>query len=426
MHTFSTPSGTIDIERTDKALKSFGGFTAFAGFLKRSGIIEKLVETCPIDRTSGNATSIRDLLLSFMLTCICEGSRFRHVRFIQNDATLKRVFKLDRRICSEDSFRRFFEMIDTEAGKKWLDGAFEILFSALPEMFIIDWDSTITTRYGDQEGVAVGYNPMKPGRGSHHPLICTVAEGMTVLLDDLLSRLPASRRAFITRGDVGFSGEKVLNWFETRGKHEKPYYVFKLKKSTRIMEAIRTVTELEWNGAMSFGALQIMEKQIKLTTWNKERRIILGRRLVCKETPEDSGTLFGTSSYEYCAFVTNLSPEQYQAWQIAEIYQQRADCENIFDELKNQWVLAGFCSQKQNVTELAARFTVLSYNIWSLFVRFFSTRQHREAKTSRRDVLMFPAQLSESGRDRTLKVAVFDYFWNALTQVRHFIRQNAK
>ncbi len=34
-----------------------------------------------------------------------------------------------------------------------------------------------------------------------------------------------------------------------------------------------------------------------------------------------------------------------------------ADCENIYDELKNQWGLAGFCSQQSNVTELAARLT---------------------------------------------------------------------
>ncbi len=45
--------------------------------------------------------------------------------------------------------------------------------------------------------------------------------------------------------------------------------------------------------------------------------------------------------------------------------QQRADCENIFDELRNQnqWGHAGFCSQHSNVTKLAARLMPLSYNI---------------------------------------------------------------
>jgi hypothetical protein len=36
-------------------------------------------------------------------------------------------------------------------------------------------DSTVNTRYGQQEDAAVGYNPHKRGRKSHHPLICVAA-----------------------------------------------------------------------------------------------------------------------------------------------------------------------------------------------------------------------------------------------------------
>ena len=32
-------------------------------------------------------------------------------------------------------------------------------------------DSTVFERYGEQEGVKRGYNPRKPGRGSHHLLL---------------------------------------------------------------------------------------------------------------------------------------------------------------------------------------------------------------------------------------------------------------
>ncbi len=428
--TFTTPAGAIDVARTEKSLTSYGGFVAFASFLKKSGVIEKLVETCPIERTSNNATSVRDVILSLLLTCINEGSRFRHVRFIQNDETIKKVFNLDRRICGEDSIRRFMEMIDSAAGKKWLDGAMEILFAALPEMFIIDWDSTITTRYGDQEGVEVGYNPHKPGRGSHHPLVSSVAglrlcltmdfrpgkahsaDGMTTSLKDVLDRLPANRKPFLARADIGFCSDSILREFE---KNESmPHFVFKLKKTSRVMEAIRTVPDEQWLGAKSFGALQITERMIQLTSWEKPRRVVLGRRLISSQTPEESGTLFGECSCQYTAFVTDLTPQQYEAWQIAEIYQGRADCENIFDELKNQWGLAGFCSQQQHVTELAARFTLLSYNIWSLFVRFFSTKKHQEAKTSRKEILLFPAQLTEHGRELTMQIATMDQFWKVL------------
>ena len=429
-YTFLTSDGTVFVERTDKSLTTNGGFAAFASFLNRSKIIDQLVATCPIERTSNNALPIRDVIVSFLLTCIVEGRRFRHVRFIQNDAVIAKLFKLERRVCSDDTIRRFFAAIDNEAGKQWIDGAFAILFDALPSMFIIDWDSTVTTRYGAQEGVEVGYNPVKPGRGSHHPLVATVAglrmcltlslrpgdshsaDGMTDAMDDLLRRLPVQRRPFLCRADIGFSGEPTLMWFE-HGEG-KPYYLFKLRKTARVKEAVRTVTDEQWEGAATFGAMQVTEVQLQLTGWAKSRRIILGRRLVNKQSPEESGTLFGVCSYEYSAFVTNLSAGQFAAWQIVELYQGRADCENVFDELKNQWGLSGFCAQQQQVTELAARFCVLSYNIWSLFARFFGGKHHKEAQTSRREILIFPAQLTESGRERTLQISVADQFWDVL------------
>lgn len=43
-------------------------------------------------------------------------------------------------------------------------------------LIILHWifDSSVLTRYGEQEGAARGYNPSKPGRKSHHPLMAFV------------------------------------------------------------------------------------------------------------------------------------------------------------------------------------------------------------------------------------------------------------
>ena len=40
----------------------------------------------------------------------------------------------------------------------------------------LDIDSTVITRYGNQEGSAKGYNPQKRGRNSHHPLIAFISQ----------------------------------------------------------------------------------------------------------------------------------------------------------------------------------------------------------------------------------------------------------
>ena len=40
----------------------------------------------------------------------------------------------------------------------------------------LDLDSTVMTRHGEQEGAARGYNPIKPGRVSHHPLMAFISD----------------------------------------------------------------------------------------------------------------------------------------------------------------------------------------------------------------------------------------------------------
>ena len=45
----------------------------------------------------------------------------------------------------------------------------------------LDLDSTVFQRAGHQQGAAKGYNPRRPGRKSHHPLLAVLAEVPLVL-----------------------------------------------------------------------------------------------------------------------------------------------------------------------------------------------------------------------------------------------------
>ena len=64
--------------------------------------------------------------------------------------------------------------------------------------------------------------------------------------------------------------------------------------------------------------------------------------------------------------------------------------------------MSGFCSGKGVVSETAARLLLLTCNLWSLFVRVLKQEGcHREAITSRDALLVMPAKLVESGRQKT-------------------------
>ena len=112
---------------------------------------------------------------------------------------------------------------------------------------------------------------------------------------------------------------------------------------------------------------------------------------------------------EVHAYVTNLETEIADPAQIVLCYRKRADSENVFDELKNQWGFAGFSSGKAVVGEAASRLMLLVYNLWSMFVRVVTDRDnHTEAITSRYELLMLPARMVKSGRKKTVKLSVGD------------------
>ena len=88
----------------------------------------------------------------------------------------------------------------------------------------------------------------------------------------------------------------------------------------------------------------------------------------------------GLTGYEYAVLVTNTDHE---ILALGQLYRDRADAENAFDELKNQWGWGGFTTHDLHRCQLAARTVALIYNWWSLFVRLANPKARLEAITSR-------------------------------------------
>jgi hypothetical protein len=66
---------------------------------------------------------------------------------------------------------------------------------------------------------------------------------------------------------------------------------------------------------------------------------------------------------------------------------------------------------------MAARLLLLTYNLWTLFVRVVKEQGvHTEAVRSRDELLLIPAKLVQSGRQKTLKLAVWEKWWAAIRQ----------
>lgn len=89
---------------------------------------------------------------------------------------------------------------------------------------------------------------------------------------------------------------------------------------------------------------------------------------------------------------------------IAQLYRDRAEAENVFDELKNQWGWAGFTTQDQGRCQILARIGALIYNWWSLFTRLAIPNRHTEATTTRPLLLHGVARQTKHGNQTTLTI----------------------
>jgi len=118
----------------------------------------------------------------------------------------------------------------------------------------------------------------------------------------------------------------------------------------------------------------------------------------------ERGEFWDLTKHEFAVYVTNLG-EDYNGWQIQQLYRDRADTENVFDELKNQWGWGGYTTQDLKRCRLTARFVALVYDWWTLFVRLIDPARHREAITNRPMLLSAIGRRVEHAGQTTIRVA---------------------
>ena len=214
-------------------------------------------------------------------------------------------------------------------------------------------------------------------------------------------------------------------------------YLFKLRLTKNVRRMIEKLSGREWvNAGQGFWA---KESTVRLEGWSRARRAIVLRRRVTgavglshddeSGAPQLSFVEIGeaTEVYEYSVLVTSLD-EATEAF--GQLYRDRGDDENIFDEMKNQWGWGGFTTHDLARCRLAARLLALVYNWWNIFVRLADPDRHREAITSRPLFLSAIATRTRHARQTTIRVtsshAKAEPAAKALAAVAAFLRGLAR
>ena len=192
---------------------------------------------------------------------------------------------------------------------------------------------------------------------------------------------------------------------------EQPY-LFKLRQSAGVKRLIeRQWSRRDWQPVSQ--GFDAVEAQLRLSGWSRTRRVVVlrrrvqgGRVLAEAHAPQGQQTLLFADAaddvklWEYAVLVTNAD---YALEAIGQLYRDRADCENGFDELKNQWGWGGYTTHDLERCNLSARAVALIYNGWSWYVRLAHPQARREAITSRPLLLSGVARLTQhAGQSRLL------------------------
>ncbi len=308
---------------------------------------------------------------SYMVNVWMGCYRMSHTEVLRRDDTLKAFFGW-RQTPSGSSYGRFFNKFSQARNQAFFPVLQQRFMESIPlRKLTLDVDSSVIVRYGSQQGVAWGYNPGKPGRGSHHPLLAFVAEprmmanawmrpgntGASSSVEHFLEEtfgILGRDRIGLLRADSGFCSEKMMRYFDEK---EIPFIVAArfhqgLKAKLRCARWIRLKDGVE-----------VCETRHAFGNSGKERRLILVRKDAGR-LPLSTGSQLEIwedealdSRYRYSAYFTSLELPASAVWCL---YRDRGDAENRIKELKYDFGMEGFHLKNFWGTEAAFRFAIIA------------------------------------------------------------------
>ncbi len=397
---------------TDKKFTPWGGLRVLEELLRKLGWDDAL-RKAPLPQPGSNRGLEPVLMVkSFLVTIWTGGGRFAHTALVRFDSALRSVFGLSQ-VASVSTFTRFFRRFGQKEDEELFAHLSSWLWNRVAgRSWTVDVDSTVLTRYGQQEGSRRGYNPWRRGKRSQHPLLAFAAECRMVVtawlrpgdstantnvenfFEEVLRVFGTRHRIGLLRADSGFCVGSFLDLVESKGVS---YIVVGRLLGTikRKLVGLQDWVELDGRTAVS-------EFLYRAEGWNKARRLVVVRHRI--EDSNQGRTLLEVPGYAYAVYVTNLS---LPAIQVRALYQGRADSENRIKELLQDFAISGFVSEKFWATETAFRLACWGYNLMALFRQaLLGAASKHTLSTLRTQCFAIGASLGRSGHKALLRVGL--------------------
>ena len=378
---FSYAMPKLTIEFTDREITAWGGIAILQKMMEKMSFAEMLNNApLPVQGSNRGYDPVQ-LIIQFIVSVWCGASRYEHLEVTRFDGVIQQIFGC-KSMAGHRAFVRYFQKFSMEDNAEVFSYLYKWFFNNLAfDNFTLDLDSSVVTRYGAQQGAAIGYNPRKPGRKSHHPLMAFIADvemvanfwlrsgdahtanNFEAFLEQTLSNLQGKTIGLL-RADTGFYSKNIFELLENRPSPISyiigcPMYV----TIQRTIQSQKVWMQLD-------DGIEIAQTYYQSPAWDKARRFIMVRQKVSKR-PKATGKVLRLfeddeiiNGYRHSCYITNLTLPAAEIWRL---YRNRATCENRIKELKYDYSLDKMNQQSFDATETTLNFIMIAFNLMSLF-----------------------------------------------------------
>lgn len=359
----------VVLRETNRAVTPFGGLVTLVELMRKLRIMEAVRERLPFQYRSNNASVPEHILLAFWLAVAAGARRFAHLQMLRSDRALQVLCGV-KSFPGDDTVRNFFRRFGQAQIAAFFPSLWRWFFARQPaRRCILDLDSTLLQRFGEQEGAVRGYNPTRRNGRVHRPLLAFVSHPVLVVhgwlragnaadnrgavefLTEAFETLPASWTLEGVRADGAFFDQKLLEFLEQR---QLRYVVVVRRKESiqKLVYGLKAWTQLDPNTAVA-------EFSLQMSNWARPRRFIVVRLRL--PDPQEQ-RLLNTPGYDFRVFVTNRTEDPAWVWRH---YDQRAGIEPRFSELKEDLGADDFCLRSFYSTEAAFLSVLFLFNLLS-------------------------------------------------------------
>ncbi len=372
-------------------------------------------------KRSNNQISSVDVLLSWFYGLALGAERFEHFSRYRSDRLLGELLGI-KRLGSPDTLRRLFTRFGYRDVTEVSERLMRFSLTRMRPILLghtLDLDSTVLCRYGEQEGRLKGYNPKRPGRPSHHPLVGFLAEarrwlwatlrsgnsgsanGCVEFLKQALTVLPQGHGIGLVRADAGFFEKRLLEHLE---REELPYLIVARLTAVVRKLVLHQMPSRSWRSVAR--GIEVADLETSLPNCKSTKRRFVCLRQQIAERPAASGRrLLDCPGYTYRVMVTSVP---YAAEIVTRMYAGRADSENRIKELKDDLSLDTFCLKSFDATDAAFRMGGVLYNLLAGFRETVLPRSwfEKRLRAARDLVFLVGADLISRGRQVRIRLAM--------------------